>query len=361
MGIKNRVLAGVLALTSTSVLAEEKVLNIYNWWDYIKPEIVESFSKETGIKVNYDVYDTNEILEAKLMAGNSGFDIVVPSGTFLERQVVAGIHTKLDKSKLTNYGNLDTTLLKTVAVHDEGNQHSVPYAWGTVGLAYNVDMLKERLGDRDFASLDLLFDPEVSGKLKDCGIGYIDSPSEIVSIALNYLGLDPNSEDPKDLKKAEDLIKKNRPNVRHFNTGALVNDLVNGNLCLAIGYNGDMLRAQKRADEAGKQMTLKYSIPKEGTLAWFDLLAIPSDAKNKEAAYQFIDYLLKPENAAAISNFVLYAVPNNKVDDLLDPEVRTNEGIYPSDEVKKTLFSLKAHSAKFDRKLTRAWTNIKLR
>lgn len=360
MSIKKSVLAGVFALASTSVMAEERVLNVYNWWDYIKPEIIQNFSKETGIKVNYDVYDTNEILEAKLMAGNSGFDIVVPSGAFLERQIKAGIHTELDKSKLTNYSNLDTTLLKTVTAHDAGNKHSVPYAWGTVGLAYNVDMLKERLGDRNFASLDLLFDPEVSSKLKDCGIGFIDSPSEVMSIALNYLGLDPNSEDTKDLKLASDLIKKNRKNIRHFNTGALVNDLVNGNLCLAIGYNGDMLRAQKRADEAGKDMTLKYSIPVEGTVAWFDLLAIPKDAKNKEAAYQFIDYLLKPENAAAISNFVLYAVPNTKVDDLLDEAVRTNEGICPSADVKKTLFSLKAHGAKFDRKLTRAWTNIKL-
>lgn len=361
MSIKKRFLAGVLALASTSALAEDKVLNIYNWWDYIKPEIIENFSKETGIKVNYDVYDTNEILEAKLMAGHSGFDLVVPSGAFLERQIKAGIHSQLDKDKLSNYSNLDKTLLKTVTVHDPGNMHSVPYAWGTVGLAYNVDRLKERLGDRDFASLDLLFDPEVSAKLKDCGIGVIDSPSEIIAIALNYLGLDPNSESKADLKQATDLMKKNRGNIRHFNTGALVNDLVNGNLCLAIGYNGDMLRAQKRADEAGKDMTLEYSIPKEGTIAWFDLLAIPADAKNKDEAYQFIDYLLKPENAAAISNFVMYAVPNNKVDSLLDESIRTNKGIYPSDEVKKTLFSQKAHSAKFDRKLTRAWTNIKLR
>lgn len=360
MGIKKHIIAGVFAFASSAVMAEEKVLNIYNWWDYIKPEIVENFSKETGIKVNYDVYDTNEILEAKLMAGNSGFDIVVPSGSFLERQIQAGIHTRLDKSKLTNYDNLDSTLLQTVTVHDQGNQHSVPYAWGTIGLAYNVDLLEERLGDRNFDTLDLLFKPELSAKLKDCGIGIIDSPSEIISIALNYLGLDPNSEDTNDLKQAADLIKMNRGNIRHFNTGALVNDLVNGNLCLAIGYNGDMLRAQKRADEAGKQMTLKYAIPQEGTVAWFDLLAIPADAKNKDAAYKFIDYLLKPENAAAISNFVLYAVPNNKVDPLLDEAVRTNEGIYPTEEVKKRLFSLKAHSAKFDRKLTRAWTNIKL-
>jgi len=356
---KISLVAGLALSFSGFVAAESQTLNVYNWWDYIKPEVIKNFEADTGIKVNYDVYDSNEALEAKLMAGNSGYDLVVPSGSFLERQAKAGIYQELDRSKLSNYSNLDPTLLKKAEINDPGNRVGVPYAWGTIGLGYNEDMLRQRLGDRPFNTLDLIFDQEISSKLEDCGIALLDSPSEIMAITLNYLGLDPNSEDSADLSKATDLFKKVRGNIKYFNSGNLVQDLVNGDVCVTIGYNGDLLRAQKRADEAGVKSTLKYAIPKEGTIAWFDLVAIPADSTNSDAAHQFINYLLKPENAADISNFVMYAVPNTKVEPFLDEAIRTNQGIYPDEELKANLFSQKAHTAKFDRRLTSAWSSIK--
>ncbi len=351
--------AAIIVGFSGAAMAETETLNVYNWWDYINPEIVKSFETETGINVNYDVYDSNEGLEAKLMAGNSGYDVVVPSGSFLERQAKAGIYTEIDRSELPNYKNLDTTLLKAAEMNDPGNVYGIPYAWGTIGLGYNEGLLKERLGDRPFDSFDLLFDENISSKLQDCGIALIDSPSEVMAITLNYLGLDPNSEDKDDLKKGMELLKKVRKNIKYFNSSTLVQDLVNGDICLALGYNGDLLRAQQRAVDAGIKAKLKYAIPAEGTVAWFDLIAIPADAKHKSAAYKFINYLLKPENAAGISNFVMYAVPNTQVAPFLEDSIRTNPGIYPDDEVKAKLFSQKAHSAKFDRRLTSAWTAIK--
>ncbi|UTW03409.1 extracellular solute-binding protein [Amphritea atlantica] len=312
---KISLVAGLALSFSGFVAAESQTLNVYNWWDYIKPEVIKNFEADTGIKVNYDVYDSNEVLEAKLMAGNSGYDLVVPSGSFLERQAKAGIYQELDRSKLSNYSNLDPTLLKKAEINDPGNRVGVPYAWGTIGLGYNEDMLRQRLGDRPFNTLDL--------------------------------------------SKATDLFKKVRGNIKYFNSGNLVQDLVNGDVCVTIGYNGDLLRAQKRADEAGVKSTLKYAIPKEGTIAWFDLVAIPADSTNSDAAHQFINYLLKPENAADISNFVMYAVPNTKVGPFLDEAIRTNQGIYPDEELKANLFSQKAHTAKFDRRLTSAWSSIK--
>ncbi|MEH6575531.1 MAG: polyamine ABC transporter substrate-binding protein [Amphritea sp.] len=360
MNSKKLGLATALALTlSTSAVAEEQVLNVYNWSDYINPEAVEQFEQETGIKVNYDVYDSNEVLEAKLMSGGTGYDVVVPTGSFLERQVQAGIYAEIDRSKLSNYGNLDTDMIKQVARHDAGNKHSVPYTWGTIGLGYNEAMVKQRLGDMPLDTLDLIFKPEVAAKLADCGIGLLDSPAEVVSIALNYLGLDPNSEKKGDLKKATELLKSVRPSYKYFHSGKYISDLANGEICVAMGYNGDILQAKGRADEAGQGIEIDYIIPKEGTLVWFDLLAIPSDAPHPEAAHKFIDYILKAETAASISNYVFYAVANTAAEPLLLEEVSSNPGIYPSAEVKANLFTQNAHKAKFDRLLTRAWTGVK--
>ncbi|WP_027857165.1 polyamine ABC transporter substrate-binding protein [Marinobacterium jannaschii] len=353
-------LTAALALAlSTSAMAEEKVLNVYNWSDYIDPKEIKQFEKETGIKVNYDVYDSNEVLEAKLMSGGSGYDVVVPTGAFLERQVQAGIYAEIDKSKLKNYGNLDEVLVEKVARHDAGNKHNVPYAWGTIGLGYNEKMVKERLGNVSLDSLDLIFNPEVAAKLADCGIGLLDSPAEVMSIAMNYAGMDPNSEKKSDLKKATELMKSVRGSYKYFHSGKYISDLANGEICVALGYNGDILQAQSRAEEAGQGHKIKYAIPQEGTLVWFDLLAIPADAPNKESAYAFIDFILKPETSASISNFVYYAVANKAAEPLLNKDVIGNPGIYPSDEVKANLFTQNAHTAKFDRLLTRAWTGIK--
>lgn len=347
------------ASVSTAVMAEEQVVNFYNWSDYISPEILENFTRDTGIKVNYDVYDSNEVLEAKLMSGGTGYDVVVPTGSFLERQVQAGIYGEIDHAKLTNYGNLDAVMIEKIARHDPGNKHNVPYAWGTIGLGYNIDMVRERLGDMPVDTLDLVFKPEVAAKLKDCGISLLDSPAEMVSMALNYLGLDPNSEKKADLNKAEALLKSVRDNYRKFDSSAYISDLANGDTCVAVGYNGDVLQAQGRAEEAGQGVNIGYAIPKEGTLVWFDLMAIPADAPHKDAAYKLVDYILRGDSAASISNYAYYAVANKAAEPMLLDEVLNNPGIYPSDEVKANLFTQNAHTAKFDRLLTRAWTGIK--
>lgn len=344
---------------SAGAVAEDKVLNVYNWSDYIYDGAIAEFEAATGIKVNYDVYDSNETLEGKLMTGNTGYDIVVPTGSFLERQVQAKIYAEIDKSKLRNIGNLDSGLTAKIALHDPDNKHNVPWAWGTIGLGYNIDKVKDRLGEMPVDSLDLIFKPEMSAKLADCGVVMLDSPAEIMAIALNYLGLDPNSEKKADLDKAEALLKSNRANYRYFNSSQLIGDLANGEICMALAYNGDILQAQSRADEAGQNVKVSYAIPKEGTVVWFDLMAIPNDAPHKDAAYQFIDFVLQAKVAAGISNYVYYAVPNKAAEPLLNEDVRSNPGIYPSDEVKARLFTQKAHSAKFDRSLTKAWSNIK--
>lgn len=349
-----------LALGSVGVQAnEDKVLNIYNWSDYIHPDVIADFQSLTGIKVNYDVYESNEVLEAKLMSGGTGYDLVVPTGSFLERHVLANIYAPIDRAKLDNYVNLDPVLLDKVARHDQGNAHGVPYAWGTIGLGYNAAQVKQRLGEQPLDSLDLIFNPTVSAKLADCGIALLDSPAEVMSIALNYLGLDPNSENKADLKKATELMAKVRPNIKYFNSSSYISDLANGEVCVALGYNGDVLQAQGRAADAGQGVEVKYAIPSEGTLIWFDMMAIPADAPHKQAAHQFINFVLKGDTAASISNYVYYAVPNQAASTFLEEEVRTNPGIYPADSVKAKLFAQNAHSPKYERLLTRAWSDIK--
>ncbi len=319
----------------------------------------EAFTKQTGIKVNYDVYDSNEVLEAKLMAGGSGYDVVMPSNSFFERQVKAGVYQSINKSKLTNAGNIDATLAKQIEKHDKGNVHNVPYAWGTIGIGYNTKMIAERLGTDEINSWDVLFNPALASKLADCGIAVLDSPAEMMSVVNNYRGVDPNSEDKGELDASTKLLSATRNNIKYFHSSKYISDLANGDICVAIGYNGDILQSQGRAEEAGQGVDIAFSIPEEGTLVWFDLMAIPADAPHPEAALKFIDFILTPQVAADISNYVYYAVPNTAATPLLDAEVVNNKGIYPTDEVKTKLYVQVAHTARFDRSLTRAWTNIK--
>jgi putrescine transport system substrate-binding protein len=356
---KKSILLITTMLVSMATSASDRVVNVYNWSDYIDPAAVKQFEKETGIKVNYDVYDSNEILEAKLMAGGSGYDVVVPTGSFLERQAKAGIYATIDKSGLSNYGNIDKSMASKMALHDPGNKHSVPYTWGTIGLGVNTEMVKARLGDVKLNSLDLIFKPEVAAKLADCGIGILDSPAEVMAIAMNYEGLDPNSESKKDLKSTTAMVKKARPHYKYFDSSRLISDLANGDICVALGYNGDMLQANSRASEAGQGVKIEYLIPKEGTIAWFDMMAIPADAPHKKEAYAFINYILKAETGAGISNYVYYAVANEAAAEFVNEDIKSNIGIYPVGETKEKLFSQLAHTSRFDRKLTRAWTQIK--
>ncbi|KAB8306992.1 MULTISPECIES: spermidine/putrescine ABC transporter substrate-binding protein PotF [Rahnella] len=355
------VVAGLVMAASVTASAEEKTLHIYNWSDYIAPNTVPDFQKETGIKVVYDVFDSNEVLEGKLMAGSTGFDLVVPSASFLERQLAAGVFQPLDKSKLPNYKNLDPDLLKMVAQHDPGNKYAIPYLWATTGIGYNVDKVKAVLGkDAPVNSWDLVLKPENLEKLKSCGVSFLDAPAEIYATVLNYLHLDPNSTKASDYTgAANDLLLKLRPNIRYFHSSQYINDLANGDICVAIGWAGDVMQASNRAKEAKNGVNVAYSIPKEGALAFFDVFAIPADAKNLDEAYQFLNYLMEPKVIAQISNTVYYASGNKAATPLVNEDVRNNPGIYPPADVQAKLFSLKVQDPKIDRVITRSWTKVK--
>ena len=348
---------GALLVASPAIAQEEPVLNVYNWSDYIAEDTIANFEAETGIKVNYDVYDSNEIVDAKLLAGNSGYDIVVPSGNFLERQIKAGLILPLDKSKLTNLGNLDPAVMATATAQDPDNAHAVPYMINTIGLGYNVAKVEAALGaDAPIDSWDLLFKPEVVEKLASCGVTVLDSPSEVMGIALHYLGLDPNSESSDDLAKAEELMNSIKPHIRYYHSSQYIDDLGNGEVCLSLGYSGDIFIA---SDNAGEGTEVQYLIPKEGAATLFDFLAIPADAPHPDNAHKFINYILEPEVVAAITNYVFYANPNLPALEFVDEEVKSNPGIYPPAETIEKAFVMKAHSPDFEETLTRTWTRIK--
>jgi len=286
------------------------VVHVYNWSDYIADDTVPGFERETGIKVTYGMFDSNELLEAKLLAGGSGFDVVVPSLQFLGRQIQAGVFQPLDKSRLTNYGGLDPALMERIAIQDPGNQYAVPYLWGTTGLGYNVDKVVEAFGTAEVAdSWDLLFKPENVSKLAHCGVMLLDTPTEVIPAALNYLGEDPNSTDPEVIRKGAALVASIRPYIRTFHSSQYIDALANGSACLVLGWSGDILQARDRAVESGNGIKVAYSIPKEGAPLFFDMLAIPKDAKNIDQAYAFIDYLLRPDVAASNTNYVSFPNP----------------------------------------------------
>lgn len=346
--------------------AGSKVLNIYNWSDYIGEDTIANFEAETGIKVTYDVFDSNELLEAKLMSGNTGYDIVVPSLTFLSRQVQAGVFQELDKSRFTNYGNLDPDFLALLAQNDPGNAHSLPYLWGTTGIGYNVEKVKAALGeDAPVDSWALVFEPENLAKLKGCGVAFLDTPSEIIPPVLRYLGEEPNSFDEAVVKKAVDRLQELRPHITYFHSSQFINDLANGDICVAVGWSGDIIQAQARAAEAAEAnpgkpaVEVAYSIPKEGAPMWFDMLAIPKDAKNVDNAYLFLDYVMRAEVTAGIQNYVMYASANQAALPLVDEVVLNDPGIYPDEETKAKLFTLAVLPPEVDRMFTRHWTTLK--
>jgi putrescine transport system substrate-binding protein len=353
----------LLAATLTGAVRadEEKALNVYNWSDYIAPDTIKKFEDESGIKVTYDVYDSNETLQTKLFAGKSGYDVVVPSAApFLALQVKAKAYRKLDKDKLKNYGNLDPQILSLIAASDPGNEHGVPYLWGTSGLGYNVAKVKEALGpDAPTGSLKLIFDPENAKKLAGCGISVLDTPQEMFPAALAYLGRDPLSREKADLDAAVGLFQKVRPYIRKFHSSQYINDLANGDLCVAFGYSGDVIQAHNRAKEAKNGVEIGYSIPQEGSQLAVDVMAIPADAPHPENALRFIDFILRPEIIAEITNAVGYPNPNLKATPLVKPEIRNDPGIYPPEEVRKKLFFDKPVTAEFERLRTRAWTRVK--
>ncbi|MEO0822684.1 MAG: polyamine ABC transporter substrate-binding protein [Pseudomonadota bacterium] len=347
-------------LAAGSVAAdEEKVVNVYNWSDYIDEEILADFEAETGIKVVYDVYDSNEVLETKLLAGGTGYDIVVPTGTFLQRQIQAGVYQKLDKSKLPNLKNMWDRIAERTAVYDPGNEHSINYMWGTTGIGYNVAAAKERLGTEKIDSWEVIFNPEMLSKFTDCGVHFLDTPEEIVPAALNYLGYDGASQDVGEMEEAFALLEKVRPHVTQFHSSQYVNGLANGDVCLAVGWSGDVLQSRDRAAEANNGIVVEYAIPKEGALMWFDNMAIPKDAPHPENAHLFLDYIMRPEVIAKASNYVFYANGNAASKPLLDEAVINDPAIYPSDEAVNNLYVTKLFPPRVQRTVTRAWTRVK--
>jgi putrescine transport system substrate-binding protein len=343
--------------------AAQRTVNVYNWSDYIAPSVIDGFTKETGIRVRYDTFDSNDTLETKLLAGKSGYDVVVPTAYFMERQIKIGIFQKLDKAKLPNLANLWPQIAARLALYDPGNQYAVNYMWGTTGIGYNRKSAREALAPgKDgpaIESWDIVFRPEYISRFKDCGVHMLDSSDDVLPVALVYLGLDPNSTAEADLQRSADLVSRVRPFVRKFHSSEYVNALASGEICLVVGYSGDVKQAQKRATEAKNNIEIAYVIPKEGAQLWFDNLAIPRDARNVAEAYAFIDYLQKPEVAAANSNYVSYANGNLASQKLIDPALLNDKSVYPDEAVMQRLFTVNAHDPKTERLMNRLWIRVK--
>ncbi|MEM9732363.1 MAG: polyamine ABC transporter substrate-binding protein [Pseudomonadota bacterium] len=349
--------AALTALTANA-MAQERVVNVYNWSDYIDEEILKDFTKETGIKVVYDVFDSNEILETKLLAGGTGYDVVVPSATFLARQIQAGVFQELDKSKLPNAKHLWDEVKGRTEVYDPGQKFSINYMWGTTGIGFNTKAAQERLGG-PIDSWDVVFDPEKLAKFKDCGVHFLDAPQEIVPAALNYLGKPADSKKAEDVAAAEELLSQVRANVQKFNSSEYINGLANGDICLAIGWSGDVFQARDRASEAKAGVEVGYAIPKEGALMWFDQMAIPADAKNVDEAHEFLNYIMKPEVIAKASNYVYYANGNKTSQPMLEKDITGDPAIYPDAETLGKLYVTTPWGPREQRTLTRAWTKVK--
>ncbi len=339
--------------------AGSKVLNLYIWSDYLAPNTLADFEKQTGIKVHAAYYDTNETLETKLLAGSSGYDIVVPTASYFERQIKAGVYLELDKSKLPNLKNMDPKLMARVAAHDPGNAHGVIYLWGTNGIGYNAKMVKALMPDAPLDSWRLVFDPAVAAKVAPCGISVLDSPAEMMRAVFNYLGKDPNSQNPQDLAAAAEVLKKIRPYVRNINSSEYIEALANGDLCVSVGYNGDVMQARDRAHDANKGIDIQYAIPKEGTILWFDMLAIPKDAPDPDSAYAFMNYAMAPQVIADVTNFKRYANANAASDPLIHADVKADPAIYPTPEEFARLSVQLADSAEQTRAITRVWQEFK--
>lgn len=340
---------------------EEKVLNVYNWSDYIAADTLEKFTAQTGIRVNYDVYDSNEVLQAKLQAGKSGYDVVFPSASpFLANQIKAGIHRKLDRSKITNYGNLDPQVMVTLnRAADPGNLYAVPYAISPTGYAYNVDKVAKAAPGMDLTGWSALFDPAQVAKLKGCGVSLLDAPTEVFPAALAYSGRNGASLASDDLKAAAEVVTKVRPSIKYFHSSKFINDLANGDICMAHGYVGDLVQARNRAQEAGKGVNIKIVIPKEGAVINIDSAVIPADAPHPDNAHRFIDFLLKPEVAAGFSNATGYANPVVGSRSLIRKEIQNDPVVFPSDEVAAKLFQVPPADMATERERTRLWTKVK--
>ncbi len=346
------------AASALPASAGDKTVNIYFWYDYVSPKVIEDFEKETGIKVVYDTFESTEFLTTKVLVGKSGYDIVLPTASVIGRYIGAGALQKLDKSKLAVTKDLNPDIMAFVASQDPGNQYGLPYAYGTTGIMYNPAKIAERMKDAPVNSLDMIFKPEIAAKFKDCGIAIVDSPEGIMSVAMRYLGFDPFSTNEAEIKKAGDLLMAIRPYITHFKTGAIIGELADGDICLALGWSGDAFIAANRAAEAKKGVVVSYSIPKEGTEIFADMMAIPADAPHADNAYAFMNFLLAPKNIAQFTNSFGYPNANMAATELVDEPIRTNPNIYPPKETTAKLFAAQPRDQKSLRIVTRLWTKF---
>ena len=357
--ILRSIAAAALSLLPAAAPAQDNVVNVYNWSDYVGEGVLDDFTKETGIKVVYDVYDSMEMMETKLLAGGSGYDLVVPTDRNLARLIEAGVVQKLDKSKIPNLSNQWDEIAKRLETYDPGLEHSTNYMWGTTAIGYNVDKIKERMPDAPVDSWAMIFDPNVVSKFADCGIHLLDSADDMLPAALNYLGLNPDSKDPAELQKAGDLLKTIRPHIQKFHSSEYINALANGDICMAVGYSGDILQARDRAAEAGNGVNVTYSIPKEGAVIWLDNFAIPADAPHVDNAHAFVNFMLRPDIAARNSNYVFYANGNKASQAELDEAVKSDPAIYPPADVIAKLYTTTPSAPRVQREMTRIWTEVK--
>ena len=356
---KNWTIIATYFFLSSSLHAEE--VRVYNWSDYIDQSVIDQFEESTGIKVIYDVFDSNEVLEGKLLAGSTGYDIVSPSIEYLGRQVRANIHLELNKSEIPNFDNLDPAMMDLLSTMDPDNRFAIPYLWGTTGIGYNRAAIDEIMGKGfKMNTFDILFKPELLKNFEQCGIAFLDAPSEVFKAALFYIGKDPNTKDPSDYRgEAYELLKSIRPYIRYFHSSKYINDLANGEICLVFGWSGDILQAGDRAREVKNDVIIEYDIPQEGAQMWVDMMSIPNDAPNVKNAHMFLDFILQPEVMAAISNKVKFpnAIPDSKK--FISKDILDNRAIYPDQQTLNKLFVAEIANPKVDRTMTRQWINIK--
>ena len=358
--MKHVLLSSVAVATLMASAATAETVRVYNWSDYIDESLLDKFEEETGIELVYDVFDSNEVLETKMLAGGSGYDVVVPSGTFLQRQITAGAFQPLDASKLPNLENMWDVVSSRTEQYDPDNAHSINYMWGTTGIGVNLGKVKEALGeDAPVDSWDLVFDPANMEKLADCGVHFLDAPAEMIPAALNYIGEDPNSHDPDVIAKAEEVFMPVRPYIQKFHSSEYINALANGDVCVAVGWSGDILQARDRAAEADNGVEIAYNAPSEGAQMWFDQMAIPVDAPNPDGAHKFLNFIMDAENMAAASNYVYYANGNKASQEHLVEDVIGDPAIYPSEAALNNLFTTTPYPPKVQRVVTRLWTKIK--
>ena len=348
------------ALALTVSVAQAQTVNVFNWSDYIAEDTLAGFTAATGITVNYDVYDSNDTLEARMLAGSSGFDVVVPTGNYLQRQIGAGVYQPLNRDLLPNLANMDPALMALADSFDPGNVHSVIYLWGTTGIGYNVQAVADRMGaDYVVNSWDILFNPEIAARFADCGIAVLDDHTEIIPPMLRMLGRPPVTTSEEDFEAAVTALEAIRPHIRYFHSSQYISDLANGEICLAIGWSGDILQAAARAEEAGNGVEVAYAIPQEGVNMWFDMLAIPADAPNPEAAHAFINYMMDAQVAANNTNYVAYPNANAASNPMIDAEILNDPTIYPSDETKASSWTMRPYDSRTDRIVTRLWTRLR--